>query len=82
MRTPPPTPVSPPADRAILRPLALRREDAARVIGVSEELFDKHVRPSLPVVRLGTVRVYPVAELERWLLERADSPAAELERAR
>jgi hypothetical protein len=62
--------------------LALRREAAARALGVSDETFDKHVRPSLPVVRLGSVRVYPVAALERWLLEHADSPAAELERAR
>ncbi len=62
-------------------PLALRREAAALVLGVSEETFDKHVRPTLPVVRLGSVRVYPVAALERWLLDRADSPTAELERA-
>lgn len=61
-------------------PLALRREAAAQAIGVSDETFDKHVRPSLPVVRLGSVRVYPVSALERWLLEHADSPAAELGR--
>jgi hypothetical protein len=61
--------------------LALRREDAARAVGVSDETFDKHVRPSLPAVRLGSVRIYPVAALERWLLEHADSPIAELERA-
>ena len=62
--------------------LALRREAAAQAIGVSDETFDKHVRPSLPVVRLGSVRVYPVAALERWLLEHADAPADELERLR
>jgi hypothetical protein len=62
--------------------LALRREAAAAAIGVSEEVFDKHVRPSLPTVRLGSVRVYPVAALERWLLEHADAPTDELERAR
>jgi len=61
--------------------LALRREDAAKAIGVSDETFDKHVRPSLPVVRLGTVRVYPVAALEAWLADHADVPADELERA-
>jgi hypothetical protein len=62
--------------------LALRRGDAAKALGISDELFDRHVRPSLPVVRLGSVRVYPVAALERWLLEHADSPADELERLR
>lgn len=60
--------------------LSVRREAAAAAIGVSEETFDAHVRPSLPVVRLGTVRVYPVAALEAWLLEHASSPVEELER--
>jgi hypothetical protein len=60
--------------------LALRREDAAKALGVSDETFDRHVRPSLPVVRLGSVRVYPVAALEAWLLDHADTPMAELER--
>jgi hypothetical protein len=63
-------------------PLALRREDAAAAIGVSDETFDKHVRPTLPVVRLGSVRVYPVDALRDWLCEHADSPIDELERHR
>lgn len=60
--------------------LALRKPAAAAAIGVSDEVFDKHVRPTLPVVRLGTVRVYPVEALERWLGEHAEAPAAELRR--
>ena len=64
------------------RELALRREDAARALGVSDETFDKHVRPTLPVVRLGSVRIYPVALLESWLLERSEAPIDELERVR
>jgi len=60
--------------------LALRKPAAAAAIGVSDEVFDKHVRPTLPVVRLGTVRVYPVDALERWLGEHAEAPAAELRR--
>jgi hypothetical protein len=60
--------------------LALRREDAARSLGISDETFDKHVRPSLPAVRIGGVTTYSVASLERWLGERAESPADELER--
>jgi hypothetical protein len=65
-----------------MSPLALRREAAAESIGVSVETFDAHVRPSLPVVRLGTVRVYPVAELAAWLAARADSPVDESEARR
>jgi hypothetical protein len=60
--------------------LALRRADAARALGVSEEVFDEHVRPSLPVARVGGVSTYPVAALEQWLAERAESPIDELER--
>jgi hypothetical protein len=68
--------------REAVRSLALRREAAAQALGVSDETFDKHVRPSLPVVRLGSVRVYPVAALERWLADHAEAPADELERLR
>ena len=63
-------------------PLALRREAAADVIGVSVESFDRYVRPTLPVCRLGTVRVYPVVALEEWLAAHADSPMDELEARR
>jgi hypothetical protein len=65
-----------------MSPLAFRREEAAKAIGVSVESFDRYVRSSLPVVRLGSVRVYPVAALEDWLAEHADSPLDELEARR
>jgi hypothetical protein len=61
---------------------ALRKEEAAVALGISPETFDKYVRPSLPVVRLGTVRVYPLSLLEAWLLEHAVVPADELARDR
>jgi hypothetical protein len=61
--------------------LSLRLEDASRALGVSDETFTRYVRPSLPVVRLGSVRVYPVALLEAWLCEHADRPIDELGRA-
>lgn len=59
--------------------LALRKDAAALALGVSDETFDKHIRPSLPAVRVGSVRVYPVALIERWLIEHASSPIDELE---
>ncbi|HEY2182489.1 MAG TPA: hypothetical protein VGH09_12530 [Solirubrobacteraceae bacterium] len=49
---------------------------------MSVESFDRYIRPTLPVVRLGTVRVYPVAALEQWLEAHADSPVDELEARR
>jgi len=60
--------------------LALRREEAARALGLSDESFDRYCRPSLPVVRLGSMRLYPVAALEAWLAERASAPSDGLER--
>jgi predicted DNA-binding transcriptional regulator AlpA len=60
--------------------LALRREDAALALGVSDETFDRYVRNELPVVRLGSLRVYPVAGILEWLSERASAPIEDVER--
>lgn len=64
-----------------LQPLALRRAEAAAALRISLETFDEHVRPHLPVVRAGAVRVYPVAAIEAWLASEASSPAEEIRRA-
>jgi hypothetical protein len=53
---------------------ALRRMEAARYLAVSDETFDRYVRPHLRVVRLGSVRVYPRANLDAFMAERASSP--------
>lgn len=58
--------------------LALRKTEAAAALGLSDESFDRYVRPSLPAVELGSLRLYPVAGLAAWLEERARSPLAEL----
>ncbi|MEA2385545.1 MAG: hypothetical protein QOH72_5516 [Solirubrobacteraceae bacterium] len=55
--------------------LALRAQDAAAALGVSDETFDRWIRPTLPVVRAGSVRLYPLAAIETWLAERASAPA-------
>jgi len=60
--------------------LALRREEAARALGVSDESFDRYVRAELPVVRVGTLRLYPVEALNVWLRERASAPVDDLRR--
>jgi len=41
---------------------------------VSDESFDRYVKPHVQVVRLGTLRLYPVAALERFLGEQASAP--------
>jgi len=58
----------------------LRRQEAAAALGVSDEVFDSHVRPFVEVVRLGSVRVYPIAALRKFLDERSSAPAEDVRR--
>jgi excisionase family DNA binding protein len=51
--------------------LALTREEAAASLGMSLDSFERHVQPTLRMVRLGRMRLVPIAELERWLAEHA-----------
>ena len=52
--------------------LALTRAEASAAIGVSTDFFEQHVQPDLKVVRQGRKVLVPVAELERWVAERAN----------
>ena len=51
--------------------LALTREEAAASIGMSLDSFERHVQPTLRLVRLGRMRLVPVGELARWLEDNA-----------
>jgi hypothetical protein len=51
--------------------LALSREEAAAAIGMSLDSFERHVQPTMRLVRLGRMRLVPVSEVERWLTENA-----------
>ena len=57
--------------RLLVPRLALRREEAAEALGVSDDFFDARIRAELRVVRRGTLRLYPVSELQRWLEKNA-----------
>jgi excisionase family DNA binding protein len=46
--------------------VALTRGEAAAAIGVSLRHFERHVQPELKVIRSGSARLIPVAELARW----------------
>lgn len=46
--------------------VALTREEAAAALGVSLSHFSRHVAPELRMVRSGSTRLVPVAELQRW----------------
>ena len=54
-------------ERAPIPRLALRPEEAAEALGVSRSFFYDSILPELQIVRIGRVRMVPVAELERWL---------------
>lgn len=46
--------------------VALTVPEAAASVGVGLDFFNEHVRPELRVIRRGSKRLVPVAELERW----------------
>ena len=52
--------------------IALTKAEAAAAIGVSTDFFEQHVQPDLAVIREGRKVLIPVAELERWVAERAN----------
>ena len=49
--------------------LALTRNEAAAALGMSLRHFQRHVQPHLRCIYSGQLRLYPVAELERWIHE-------------
>lgn len=51
--------------------LALSVEEAAEALGIHRDTFDKRVLPRIKTVPVGRRRLVPVAELERFLADRA-----------
>jgi excisionase family DNA binding protein len=51
--------------------VALTRQEAAASIGVSVDHFERHVLPSLRVIRSGRLVLIPVEELQRWARDQA-----------
>jgi excisionase family DNA binding protein len=56
-----------PKINAAIPRLALRAEEAAEALGVKPDFFREHVAPELRAVRRGRLKLFSVAELERWL---------------
>lgn len=69
------------SDLAPIPRLALTREDAAASIGMSLDSFERHVQPSIRLVRLGRMRLVPIQELERWLEQHAEQTINERQAA-
>ncbi len=51
--------------------LVLSRTDAAAALGMSLRHFQRHVQPHLRCIYSGSLRLYPVSELERWIEEQS-----------
>jgi hypothetical protein len=47
--------------------LAHRKPDAARLLSMSVDHFERYVMPDLRVLRSGRLVLIPQAELERWV---------------
>lgn len=60
------------SDVAPIPRTALTREEAAQSLGLSLDSFERHIQPTLRLVRRGRLRLIPVRELERWLEEHAE----------
>jgi len=52
--------------------VALAREEAAAVLGMSLDSFERYVQPDIAMIRRGRMRLVPVAELTRWANEMAE----------
>ncbi|HEX3849515.1 MAG TPA: hypothetical protein VHW01_01035 [Polyangiaceae bacterium] len=53
--------------------LALNVKDACIALSVSWDVWKAHVEPDVRLVRLGARKLVPVAELERWLADHAET---------
>ena len=52
--------------------VALTIPEAAASLGVGPDFFDEHIRSELLLIRRGSKRLVPVAELQRWADENAE----------
>ena len=67
--------------RPAIPALALPKPEAAAAVGMGITAFDKHVAPYVRVIRRGSLRVYPVPDLERWVDDSAEYTLADQHRA-
>jgi hypothetical protein len=59
--------------RVMVTPIALTQPQAAAALGMSVDSFQRYVMADVRCVRRGRLRLYPVAELERWARENAEA---------
>ena len=52
---------------------ALTRAEAAASLGMSLDSFERYVQPHVRLIRVGSLRLVPVGEVERWVDDNAAS---------
>jgi hypothetical protein len=52
--------------------IALPKPAAAAALGMSVDSFERYVMADLRCIRRGSMRLYPVTDLERWADENAE----------
>jgi hypothetical protein len=52
--------------------LSVQLKDAPAVLGIKSSSFDEHVKHEVPCVRRGSMRIYAIKDLERWLDKNKD----------
>ena len=55
-----------------IRPVAVPKPTAAAMLGMSVDSFERYATRDLRCIRRGRLRLYPVAELERWASDNAE----------
>ncbi len=62
-----------PSTRPIaIAPIALSKPDAAAALDMSVDSFERYVMADVRCIRRGRLRLFPVAELERWANDNAE----------
>lgn len=46
--------------------IAVRRAEAAAALGISVDSFERYVQPEIRAIRIGTLRVFRIADIEDW----------------
>ena len=54
-------------DPSARQPLTVRLREAAAMLSMSIDSFQRHVRPEIRTIRVGDMVLVPVAELQRWI---------------
>ena len=55
-----------------IRPITLSKTEAAAALSMSVDSFERYVQSDVRCVRRGRLRLFPVAELERWANDNAE----------